>query len=143
MMALPAQIDCVPIRQRWRSSNQDSRSYKGTDTGSKSGSDHKMIITKILVHLVARRKNKTKTRINGSKLKNETIKHTLSLELTNRYDAPDCDSLSLEDKWRSFTTIMSATDGKFLGNTKAKQQHWISAKTLSFDQPCRSNQKHS
>ncbi|XP_065582752.1 craniofacial development protein 2-like [Artemia franciscana] len=46
-----AQIDYELIRQRWRSSVLDSRSIKGADTGSKSGSDHKLIITKILLVL--------------------------------------------------------------------------------------------
>ncbi|KAK2706384.1 hypothetical protein QYM36_016430 [Artemia franciscana] len=37
-----AQIDFILVRQRWRSSVQDSRSYNGADTGSQSGSDHRL-----------------------------------------------------------------------------------------------------
>ncbi|KAK2714738.1 hypothetical protein QYM36_009080 [Artemia franciscana] len=117
---------------RWRSSFQDSLSYKGADTGLKSGSDHKLIITKILLRLAACRKNKRKPRIDSSKLKDETVKHALSLGLTNRFDALDCDSLSVEDKWGQFKPIISATAGKFLGNTKVKRQHWISVNILSL-----------
>ncbi|KAK2721961.1 hypothetical protein QYM36_002504, partial [Artemia franciscana] len=82
--------------------------------------------------LRARRKNKTKPWFDSSKLEDETVKHALSLELTNRFDALDCDSLSHEDKWRSIKTIMSVTAGKFLGNTKVNRQHLISDKTFSL-----------
>ena len=93
-----AQIDYELIRQRWRSSVLDSRSIKGADSGSKSGSDHRLIITKILLRLAVRRKNKTKPRVDSSKLKDETVKYALSLELINRFDVLDWNSLSLEDK---------------------------------------------
>ncbi|KAK2711869.1 hypothetical protein QYM36_012857 [Artemia franciscana] len=55
-----AQIDFILVRQRWRSSVQDSRSYNGADTGSQSGSDHRLVAAKILLRLAIRRKNKSK-----------------------------------------------------------------------------------
>ncbi|KAK2725082.1 hypothetical protein QYM36_001511, partial [Artemia franciscana] len=55
-----AQIDFILVRQRWRSSVQDSRSYNGADTGSQSGSDHRLVTAKILLRLAIRRKNKSK-----------------------------------------------------------------------------------
>ena len=108
------------------------------------------MITKILLRISKRRKNKTKPHIDSSKLKDETVKQALSFELTNQFNALDCDSLSLGDKWGSFKTVMSATAGKLLGSTNAKRQNWISAKNsfLSLakedsDRPCRSNQRQS
>ncbi|KAK2713210.1 hypothetical protein QYM36_011789 [Artemia franciscana] len=55
-----AQIDFILARQRWRSAMQDSRSYSGADTGSQSGSDHRLVAAKILLRLAIRRKNKPK-----------------------------------------------------------------------------------
>ncbi|KAK2711762.1 hypothetical protein QYM36_012773 [Artemia franciscana] len=55
-----AQIDFILVRQRWRSSVQDSRSYNGADTGSQSEPDYRLVAAKILLRLAIRRKNKSK-----------------------------------------------------------------------------------
>ncbi|KAK2709325.1 hypothetical protein QYM36_013106 [Artemia franciscana] len=53
-----AQIGFILVRQRWRSSLQDSSSFNGADTGSQSGSDHRLFAAKIVLRLATLRKNK-------------------------------------------------------------------------------------
>ncbi|KAK2723095.1 hypothetical protein QYM36_003329, partial [Artemia franciscana] len=66
-----SKVEYVLILQQWRSSVQDSRSYKEAATGLKSGSDHKLIVAKIFLCLAVHRKNKAKHRIESSKLLDE------------------------------------------------------------------------
>ena len=40
------QIDFILVRQSWRSSVQESCSYNGADTGSQSGSHHRLVAAK-------------------------------------------------------------------------------------------------
>ncbi|KAK2726366.1 hypothetical protein QYM36_000714 [Artemia franciscana] len=57
------QIDFVLIPQPWRSLVIDFRFYNGAHTGSKSKSDHKLVLEKILFRLASWRKNKPRARI--------------------------------------------------------------------------------
>ena len=128
-----AQIDFILVRQRWRSSVQDSRSYNGADTGSQSGSDHRLVAAKILLRLATRRKNKPKAGFDIGKLQDKEVRQALNLELTNRFDALSSDeNPTPEKRWETFKTVMTETADEILGRAKIKRQHWITARTLSI-----------
>ncbi|XP_065584586.1 uncharacterized protein LOC136043608 [Artemia franciscana] len=128
-----AQIDFILERQRWRSSVQDSRSYNGADTGSQSGSDHRLVAAKILLRLAIRRKNKSKVGFDIGKLQDKEVRQALNLELTNRFDALSSDeNLTPDKRWETFKTVMIETADEILGRAKIKLQHWITARTLSI-----------
>ena len=128
-----AQIDFILVRQRWRSSVQDSRSYNGADTGSQSGPDHRLVAAKILLCLAIRRKNKSKVGFDIGKLQDKEVRQALNLELTNRFDALSSDeNLTPDKRWETFKTVMTETADEILGRAKIKRQHWITARTLSI-----------
>ena len=128
-----AQIDFLLVRQRWRSSVQDSCSYNGADTGSQSGSDHRLVAAKILLRLARQRKNKLKAGFNIGKLQDKEVRHAFNLELTNRFDALSSDENQTPDKRReTFKTVMTETADEILGRAKIKRQHWITTRTLSI-----------
>ena len=77
-----AQIDFILVRQRWRSSVQDSRSCNGADKGSESGSDQRLVAAKILLRLAIRRKNKSKVGFDIGKLQDKEVRQAPNLELT-------------------------------------------------------------
>jgi len=66
-------ISAQVVHQLWRSSVIDSRSYNAADTGSKSESDQKLVLARILLRLASRRKNKPKARIDIGKLQDEEV----------------------------------------------------------------------
>ncbi|XP_065583878.1 uncharacterized protein LOC136042877 [Artemia franciscana] len=128
-----AQIDFILVRQRWRSSVQDSRSYNGVDSGSQSGSDHRLVAAKILLRLAIRRKNKSKVGFNIGKLQDKEVRQALNLGLTNQFDALSSDeNLTPNKRWEPFKTVMTETADEILGRAKIKRQHWITARTLSI-----------
>ncbi|KAK2701591.1 hypothetical protein QYM36_019768, partial [Artemia franciscana] len=84
-----AQIDFILVRQRWRSSVQDSRSYNGADTGSQSGSDHRLVAAKILLRLAIRRKNKSKVGFDiGRGCTDNIFAFRLIIQQFERYNLP-------------------------------------------------------
>ncbi|XP_065570288.1 uncharacterized protein LOC136033466 [Artemia franciscana] len=128
-----AQIDFNLVRQRWRSSVQYSRSSNSADTGSQSGSDHRLVAAKILLRLATRKKNKPKVSFDIVKLQDKEVRQALNLELINRFDALSSDENITPDKrWETFKTVMTETADEILGRAKIKRQHWITARTLSI-----------
>ena len=128
-----AQIDFILVRQRRRSSVQDSRSYNGADTGSQSESDHRLVAAKILLRLSTRRKSKPKVGFDIGKLQDKEVRQALNLELTNWFDALSSnENLTPDNRWETFKTVITETADEILARAKIKRQHCITARTLSI-----------
>ncbi|XP_065574252.1 craniofacial development protein 2-like [Artemia franciscana] len=81
------QIDYLLFSRRWKSMIKDSRAYRGADTGSKSGSDHLLLKSKVRFRLSSKKVSAPKCILDTAKLKLPEIKETFMLELTNRFTA--------------------------------------------------------
>ena len=84
---------------------KDSRVYRGADTGSKSGSDHLLLKSKVRFRLSSKKVSAPRRILDTAKLKLPEIKETFMLELTNRFTA-------LQDNDREFKTnqVISETE---------------------------------
>ena len=65
--AAKVQIDYVLVKSRFKSSVLDSRPYLGANLGSKSGSDHNLIITRIQTRYPPGVETRIPLRIYGTK----------------------------------------------------------------------------
>ncbi|XP_065557553.1 craniofacial development protein 2-like [Artemia franciscana] len=92
-----AQIDYLLVSRHWKSMIKDSRVYRGADTGSKSGSDHLLLKSKVRFRLSSKKVSAPRRILDTTKLKLPEIKETFMLELTNRFTA-------LQDNDREFKT---------------------------------------
>ncbi|XP_065565738.1 uncharacterized protein LOC136030597 [Artemia franciscana] len=153
-----AQIDYSLVSRRWKSMIKDSRVYRGADTGSKSGSDHLLLKSKVRSRLSSKKVSAPRCILDTAKLKLPEIKETFMLELTNRFTAlQDNDRefktnqaisetetsamtehenfnplLNIEKRWIKFRNQVKEAATKTLGVRDKKPKRWISQKTIEL-----------
>ena len=137
---------------------EDSRVYRGVDTGSKSGSDHLLLKSKVRFRLSSKNVSAPRPILDTTKLKLPEIKETFMLELTNRFTAlQDNDrerktnqaisetetsamteqenfnpSLNIEKRWIKFRNQVKEAATEILRIRDKKLKRWISQKTIEL-----------
>ena len=123
------QIDHFAINNKWRSSLQDVRSYRGADMNS----DHFLIIGKLKLKLRSSKRQTAEKpqRFDVQKLKYQNKRTEFILELHNRFEAlqdlPEDEGI--ESQWNSIKTIYTDTAESTLGYHKPSHKEWISEET--------------
>src|SRR5207248_3547742 len=122
------QLDYILVRQRYRNSVKDSRSYPGADIDS----DHNLVMAKIAVRL--KKKVKSGRRIKKWKLEgikekavnfhDETLK-----ELTKCNNAKNS---TMEEDWKQFKEAVKRSAEVTIGYQTAKKakKPWVSEKMI-------------
>ena len=120
-----AQLDHILINNKWRSSLQDVRAYRGAECGS----DHNLVVGEIKLKLRKTRKGQTRgKKIDCDKLRDNVIKERFKLELRNRFQLLMKDS-NQEVTFESFHNEICKTGETILGLKKRKKEEWIRPKT--------------
>ena len=150
-----AQIDYLLVSRRWKSMVLDSRVHRGADTGSKNGSDHFLLKTRLKYRLSSRKTTMPNQKIDVSKLKVDEYRGAFVLELSNRFvvlqddteeatptdQCPNCPKIKIEKKWSKLKDHINEAASNILGFVKRKTKKWISEKTLKLCQEKRNDQQ--
>ncbi|XP_056022145.1 uncharacterized protein LOC130055022 [Ostrea edulis] len=123
------QIDHVAVNGRFKRSVLDVRAHRGADVGS----DHNLVITKVMLKLHKIGKKPTSsTRFETCKLKVPEVRQQFEIELRNRVNALSEDNTigpnpnDIEESWNNIKTAYNDTAMNVLGYRKRKNQEWIS-----------------
>ena len=118
-------IDYILVRQRWRTSVQDTRVYRGADIGS----DHHLLVSTFrLKFKTTRAGSKPPARLDSSKLGNISTRKCYQRFLNKKLDETRDD----DNKWNRIKKALSSTGNAILGRKKRIKHDWISSKTLDI-----------
>ena len=122
------QIDHIAVRQRWRSSLQDVRAKRGADIGS----DHHLVIAKLMMKLAARKRQKNpRVKFDVGKLKIPESKQAFQIALHNRFEALQVDDgeRTVEQCWTDLKEVTVGACEEVLGRPPVNRKPWISDET--------------
>ena len=117
------QIDHILIRQRWRSSAMDSRSYWGNDWSS----DHAMVRCRLRVRFRTNKPEERTKRYNTERLKDTILRQEFQTRFQN--------SLVSNNRlppWSRVCYSLHAAAEVTLGQRRSKRHPWISEGTLNL-----------
>ena len=122
------QLDYILVRQRYRNSVKDSRSYPGADIDS----DHNLVMAKIAVRLkmnVKRGRRIKKWKLEGIKEKAVNFQTETLKELTKCNSTKDS---SVEEDWKQFREAVKRSAEATIGYQTAKiaKKPWVSEKMI-------------
>lgn len=130
------QIDHVLINKRFRNSVKDTRVCRSADIGS----DHYLVCTTVKLRLRTKQKEKKSTRVkyNTTKLKDEAILKTFTINLRNRFQVLEDEELGIEDNEdverdsqvleKAYTEVAEA----ILGRPRKNKKPWISEESWNL-----------
>ena len=129
------QIDHILIKQRFRRSLQDVRSYRGADCDS----DHYLVVANIKVKLKMERTPRTEKvrRFNVDKLKTQDIRNEFQIKIQNRFSTLDIleeneEEIAVEEEWREIQSTIKEVAEEVLGfEERINSTDW-------YDAECRS-----
>ncbi len=134
-------IDLILIRERWRSSVENTRAFPTVDIGS----EHNLVLAKFRIKFKIGKKAPKRKKRNLQKLSDPSTKHVFQLELRNRFasleDELDLSAESADTLLHHSNSISSSTAADILGNLRRKKKPWISEATLDFTDKCREARK--
>ena len=115
----------ICINNRWRSSLQDVRAYRGADVGS----DHNLVIGKIHLKLKKATKPEVKKTYATETLKEQTSSENFCMETRNRFAALE-HSTDLEEQLQMFVSGGTDSAAKILEKRRGtNKERWISCET--------------
>ena len=123
------QIDHVAVSGKFKRSVSDTRSYRGTDTGS----DHNLVITTVRLCVSRIVKNTSNTRrYDTAKLKIPEVKQQFQIKLRNRFscltdESTEGNEPDIETRWANIEESYKKTPEEVLGYRKKQRKSWISA----------------
>ena len=118
------QIDHIAVRQRWRSSLQDVRAKRGADIGS----DHHLVIAKLMMKLAARKRQKNpRVKFDVGKLKIPESKQAFQIALHNRFEALQVEGgeTTVEQCWTDLKEVTVGACEEVLGRPPVNRKTWI------------------
>ncbi|VDP27701.1 unnamed protein product [Echinostoma caproni] len=131
------QIDYALVRARWASSAEDCRSYRGSETGNRNGSDHNLVRVRFKIPLTTRRKTRLPGKFNVAFLERpERRQALLDAAASNMVEAFFDDSI-VDAPWSKMKTSIREVALGQLGEIFRHKRDWISERTLHFSAKAR------
>ena len=116
-----SQIDHIIVRQRWRSSLEDTRVYRHAEFNN---SDHRLVMAKLRLRLRAEKRPK-KIRLNVDRFKSMETQLVYELELQNRFAALGDEFKDVEESWANLRECVTTTALRVCGEVKRKRDAWL------------------
>ncbi len=117
-------IDYIIVRSRDRRDVQVTKAMCGADCWT----DHRLIISKLNLHIQPKRRPQGKTtsrRLHLAGLEDQFFRQYFSDTLDSRLENLSADSCNIEDDWAAFRCEVYATSKEILGCTTRKHQDWF------------------
>ena len=130
------QIDYIMIKKRWKSSINDCKTYPGADCDT----DHILLLAKMRVKLARNQTKPKQKKIDVRKLEDPGVRSIFIQESERSFEAhilsqidDQADDESSESLWTAYSTILSETANKILGEMKRNpKKPWISNEVLKL-----------
>ena len=119
------EIDFICISQRWRSSIQDVRVYRGADIGS----DHYLLKALVKLKLKKIKTSQSKRPFAVEKLKDPLTVNQFQISLINKFSALQ-NSNDIEDQWQNFSeAVRECAETSIDRRRGTHKEQWIQPET--------------
>ena len=125
--AQPSLKDYILVRQRMRSFILDTRVYRGADIDS----DHRLVVTSIVLKLNKHKKKSMKSKFNVSLLTHYDIQSAFMESIQDRFNRR-CTSADVNGKYSEMKEAILETVEEHLKGCRKVQKSWLSNATLKI-----------
>ena len=123
------QLDHILINNKWKNSLQNCRAYNSVELDS----DHRIVSIRLVCSLrTSRAKPCKRPMFNWKKLQDAAIKEQFQLELSNKFDALQCNNMStpITERYESFENAVEEVAEKVVGRcSPCGMPSWVSDRT--------------
>ena len=125
--AQPSLKDYILVRQRMRSFILDTRVYRGADIDS----DHRLVVTSIILKLNRHKKKSMKSKFNVSLLTHDDVQSAFMESIQDKFNRR-CTSADINGKYSEMKEAILETAEEHLKGCRKVQKSWFSNATLKI-----------